>query len=95
MNNIILESEEDEGLDFEVETGDQDLDQDFNAKICLVRRFMVDGVIDFPSMKQMMTTLKEVDINLYLFQLYHEVDIKRVLDNSPCSFNQNALVVKE
>lgn len=104
MNNVTIEDEEDEGLAFEVEAGEQYLDasQEINAELCLVGRFLVDGVIDFPSMKQTLAALwrpgkgvfiKEVDINLYLFQFYHMVDMKRVIEGSPWSFNRKALVI--
>lgn len=103
MNNITLEDEEDEGLAFEVSTEDRLTDQEFNAQLCLVGRFLVDDVVDFPAMKQTMPALwrpgkgvfiKEIDVNLYLFQFYHEVDIMRVVAGSPWSFNIKALVIK-
>lgn len=103
MNNVTLEDEEEDGLAFEVPTGDQygDDNLEINAELCLVGRFLVEGVVDFQAMKQTMAALwrpgkgvfiKEVDINLYLFQFYHVVDIKRVIEGSPWSFNRKALV---
>ncbi|KAL8154679.1 hypothetical protein AgCh_000143 [Apium graveolens] len=35
--------------------------------------------------------IKELDSNLYLFQFYHEIDVKRVLEGCPWSFNRRAL----
>lgn len=35
--------------------------------------------------------MKELDSNLYLFQFFHEIDVKRVLEGSPWSFNKRAL----
>lgn len=76
MNNITLEDEENEGLAFEVTTEDLNVDQEINPHLCLVGRFLVDGVVDFPAMKQTMAALwrpgkgvfiKEIDVNLYLF----------------------------
>lgn len=37
--------------------------------------------------------IKEVDINLYVFQFYHEIDIKRVIEGSSWSFNRKALII--
>ncbi|XP_074326563.1 uncharacterized protein LOC141664509 [Apium graveolens] len=104
MNNIKLDDEEDEGPALEVEARDQDLDSNtqINAELCLVGRFLVEGVIDFPLMKQTMAALwrpgkgvfiKEIDVNLYVFQFYHMVDMKRVIDGSPWSSNRKVLVI--
>lgn len=89
MNNMALDDEDDEGLAFEEETGEKFLNssQDLNIDLCLVGRFLFEGAIDFTAMKQTMAALwrpgkgvyiKEVDVNLYVFLFYHEVDIKRV-----------------
>lgn len=37
--------------------------------------------------------IKEVDANLFLFQFYREIDIKRVIDGSSWSFNRRALII--
>lgn len=37
--------------------------------------------------------IKELDVNLFLFQFYHEIDIKRVIDGCPWSFNRRALAI--
>ncbi|XP_074324082.1 uncharacterized protein LOC141661000 [Apium graveolens] len=37
--------------------------------------------------------IKELDTNLYLFQFFHEVDVKRVMEGCPWSFNRRALVM--
>lgn len=103
MNNVTLEDEEDEGLAFQGDTGiEQGEGQgDFIAELCLVGRFLSEGVVDFPSMQQTRAALwrpgkgvyiKEVDVNLYVFQFYHEIDIKRVIEGSPWSFNRKALI---
>ena len=38
--------------------------------------------------------MKELDTNLYLFQFFHEVDIKRVVEGSPWTFNNNQLLIR-
>lgn len=74
----------------------------FNAKLCVVARFISDGHVEFPAMQQTLASLwrpgrgvymKELEPNLYLFQFYHELDVKRVLEGSPWSFNRRALVM--
>lgn len=57
MNCISLEDEEEEGLAFEVETGEADGNPDYNANLCLVGRFLSDGVVDFLAMQQSMAAL--------------------------------------
>lgn len=37
--------------------------------------------------------MKELDMNLFIFQFYHEVDVKRVMEGCPWSFNRRALVM--
>lgn len=104
MNNISLDDEEDDGLILEGIAGETFLEsiKDFNAELCLVGRFLIEGVVDFPAMQQTMAALwrpgkgvfiKEVDVNLYLFQFYHEVDIRRVMNGSHWSLNRKALVI--
>lgn len=39
-------------------------------------------------------TVREVDPNLFLFQFYHEKDMKRILEDGPWSFEQNLLVLR-
>ncbi|KAL8158273.1 hypothetical protein AgCh_002828 [Apium graveolens] len=72
----------------------------FNAKLCVVARFITDGHADFQALQQTLAALwkpgrgvyiKELETNLYLFQFFHELDVKRVLDGSPWSFNRRAL----
>lgn len=36
--------------------------------------------------------MKEVEPNRYIFQFYHEVDIKRVIDGSPWTFGRFQLL---
>ncbi|XP_074347410.1 uncharacterized protein LOC141686264 [Apium graveolens] len=104
MQHITLDEEEEGGLALEgfEEAGQGENLGDFNAKLCLVGRFLSEGVMDFQAMQQTLAAIwkpgrgvyiKEVDVNLYLFQFYHEVDIKRVLDGNPWSFNRKTLII--
>lgn len=38
--------------------------------------------------------MKELEINFYLFQFYHEVDVKRAMNDCPWSFNRRALIMQ-
>lgn len=73
-----------------------------NVRWCLVGRFINDGVVDFTAMKHTLVSLwrpgksvyiKEVDVNLYVFQFYHELDMKRVSSGSSWTFNIRALII--
>lgn len=37
--------------------------------------------------------MKEIDVNLYVFQFYHELDLKRVINGSPWTFNRKVLII--
>ncbi|XP_017217178.1 uncharacterized protein LOC108194750 [Daucus carota subsp. sativus] len=87
MNNIILQ---------------EDVSLVSDAKLCLVGRFLTKGVIDFQAMQQTLAALwrpgkgvhiRELDVNLFQFQFYHELDIKRVIEGSPWSFNRKVLII--
>lgn len=104
MNAISLEDEEEGGLQIEEPTGDVIglHAQGFDPKLCVVGRFISEGKVDFMAMQHTMAALwkpgrgvymKELDSNLYLFQFYREIDVKRVMEGCPWSFNRRALVM--
>lgn len=104
MNNVLLEEEEEAVLAIEEEEDlvNQQLFSGYNAKLCLVARFLTEGRVDFPAMQHTMAALwkpgkgvyiKELDAKMYLFQFYHELDVRRVIEGSPWSFNRRALVI--
>lgn len=104
MNDITLEEEEESGIAIPVtkDTENFDILNGLDAKLCLVGRFITEGVIDFTAMKHTLAALwkpgrgvfiREVETNLYLFQFYHEIDIKRVIEGSPWSFNRKVLII--
>lgn len=75
--------------------------QGFDSKLYLVGHFM-NEVVDFHVMQQKLASLwntgrgvfiEDIDVNFYLFQFYHEIDIKMVVEGSPWSFNMNALII--
>lgn len=104
MNNITLEDEEDSGIALEGLDGENQSEgfQNYNAELCLVGRFITEGVVDFQAVQQTLAALwrpgkgvhiKELDVNLYLFQFFHAIDIKRVCEGSPWTFNRKALII--
>ncbi|KAL9462410.1 hypothetical protein AB3S75_000419 [Citrus x aurantiifolia] len=97
-----LEEEEEGGL---IVPGDEEEDNgDFriDSRYCLVGRFLTDKVINFGAMKNTMAALwrpgkgvcmKDLSPTLFLVQFFHEIDIKRVLDSRPWTFDQHILLV--
>ncbi|KAJ9135110.1 hypothetical protein P3X46_032329 [Hevea brasiliensis] len=71
--------------------------------MCLMHYFITDCVINFNAMKHTVATLwhlgkgiciKELGSSLFMFQFFHEVDVSRVVDLSPWSFDQHLLLFK-
>lgn len=102
INNISLEDEDEGGL--EIITGNADETQTgFDAKLCVVGKFLTEGRTDFQALQQTLAALwkpgmgvyiKELETNLFLFQFYHEVDVKRVMEGCPWSFNRRELLMR-
>uniref|UniRef100_A0A803NYV8 DUF4283 domain-containing protein n=1 Tax=Cannabis sativa TaxID=3483 RepID=A0A803NYV8_CANSA len=92
--SITLEGEDNSDFAFDfVEEGEQPIDE----KWCIVGRFLTERAIDFDVMRHMMASLfqpgkgmyvKELKPNRYLFQFYHEIDLERVIEGSPWTFNR-------
>lgn len=104
MSAISLEDEEEGGFEFleSTEDGNGLQIQGFNPKLCVVGRFISEGKVDFAAMQHTMDALwkpgkrvylKELDLNLYMFQFYHEIDLNRVMEGCPWSFNRRALLM--
>uniref|UniRef100_A0A803NGT3 DUF4283 domain-containing protein n=1 Tax=Cannabis sativa TaxID=3483 RepID=A0A803NGT3_CANSA len=97
-DQIQLEEEEDGGLLCDIVA---DVGQPIDDRWCLVGKFLTKRLIDFDAMQNTLASLwqpgkgmfvKELDLNLYIFQFYHEIDIQRVMDGSPWTFNRFQLV---
>ncbi|XP_030483377.2 uncharacterized protein LOC115699973 [Cannabis sativa] len=76
---------------------------DFDGRWYLVGKLLSDRPTDFDSLRNVLALLwrpgrgmyvKELETNRYLFQFFHEVDISRVLEGTPWTFNRNPLVVE-
>ncbi|KAF4375826.1 hypothetical protein G4B88_026405 [Cannabis sativa] len=92
FDNLTLEDEEEIGISIEDNGGPEEIEFVYDPQLCLVGKFIVNGAVDFLSMQQTLPALwkpgrgvyiKELGANLYLFQFYHEIDIKRVCEGSP------------
>ncbi|KAF4390306.1 hypothetical protein F8388_019961 [Cannabis sativa] len=103
FDNLTLEDEEEIGISIEDNGGPEEIEFVYDPQLCLVGKFIVNGAVDFLSMQQTLPALwkpgrgvyiKELGANLYLFQFYHEIDIKRVCEGSPWYFNRKALIVE-
>lgn len=59
MNNILLEEEEEGGiaLDAENVAENEEIAHNWDAKLCLVGRFLTEGMLDFQAMQQTMAAL--------------------------------------
>ncbi|KAH9670971.1 reverse transcriptase domain-containing protein [Citrus sinensis] len=101
--NISLEEEEEGGL---IVVGDEEIGdgkERIDSRFCLVGRFLTDKVINFAAMKHTMASLwrpgkgvciRDLSPTLFLFQFFHEIDVKRVLESGPWTFDQHILLVK-
>lgn len=84
-----IEGEDQGGISYEK---DSTLISEIDTRWCLVGKFLTDSSIDFQAMQHKVASLwrpgkcmyvKMLDPNRFLFQFYHEIDIKRVCDGSP------------
>lgn len=66
----------------------------------LIGTLLIDKVVKFNFLKETMATIwrpvkrmmpKEIATNLFIFQFFHEKDIRRVIEEGPWSFDQHLL----
>uniref|UniRef100_A0A803NZ69 DUF4283 domain-containing protein n=1 Tax=Cannabis sativa TaxID=3483 RepID=A0A803NZ69_CANSA len=95
---IILEEEETEVLRI---PGSNIEEVAIDTRWCLVGKLLTGRVSDFNVFQNMMAFLwqsgmgmyvKELNPNLFLVQFYHEIDIQRVIDGSPWSYDQKPFI---
>lgn len=98
--NISLDNDDEEDLSYD--QGVEDLTE-IDDRWCLVGRFLTERTLDFQAMQHKMATLwrprrglfiKDLDANRYLFQFCHEVDITRVIEGSPWTFDRVPLLIE-
>ena len=73
-----------------------------DPKLCLEGKFLTEGILDFTAMQHTLAMLwkpgkgvfiKAIEANLFIFQFYHVIDMNRVIEGSPWSFNRRALLI--
>lgn len=73
-----------------------------NLDDCLVGRLLMEQTVNFSALKTRLTniwkpkrgiSIKEVGCSRFLFQFFHPLDLKRILDGSPWSFGNWPLIV--
>ncbi|KAF4366201.1 hypothetical protein F8388_014919 [Cannabis sativa] len=77
------------------EVGEEiEINYSFNARWCLVRKFLSSKLMDLEFVQSQLASLwkprmsmdvKQLKSNLFLFQFFHEMDIQRVIKDSPTS----------
>lgn len=100
MARLNIDGEEDDGFEFRV--GGLAEEGEFNANLCLLRRFLSDKPIRSHIMKDRLSgiwrpgrgvLIKEVELGLFRFQFFHKVDLLRILNGGPWSFDNYMLVL--
>lgn len=78
-----------------ISTTEGDLEGGDNLNLCLVGRFLTDRPIRLQVMKDRMAdvSIRELEDGLFLFQLFHQVDVQRVLKGVPWSFDKHLLIL--
>ncbi|KAF4387376.1 hypothetical protein G4B88_026455 [Cannabis sativa] len=102
LYDIAIEDETKGGLDLQEWDTRGEEEFVFDWRLCLLGGFITAGTVDFPSMQLTLAALwkpgkgvyiKELDANRFLFQFFHEIDFKRVIEGSPWYFNRKALII--
>ena len=107
MSNICaglqLDEEEEGGLIVAGEEIGDPGDIRLDSKFCLVGRLLMDKGGNFIAMKNTMASLwrpgrgvciKNLSPTLFLFQFFHEIDVRRVLESCPWTFDQHILIIR-
>ncbi|MBA0700508.1 hypothetical protein Goari_027454 [Gossypium aridum] len=96
LANLALTDEEEEAFEEDAAVFDQ------NLQLCLVGRCLTDSIVHFPLLRNTMADLwhpirgiciSDLGERHFLFQFFHEVDIRRVLAGTPWFFNNHLLLL--
>ncbi|GAU35438.1 hypothetical protein TSUD_375280 [Trifolium subterraneum] len=99
INFESLNIDEEEELNFVV---GEDTDEQTDLNLCLVGLFVHDRPIQFNSMKACLAdvwrpvkgmTVKEATQGLYLFKIFHPLDVEEVLKGRPWTFDNFTLII--
>lgn len=97
---VTLSTSENENIELVIDSSNK-VEGFGNYDFCLVGRFLIDRLLNFQAMQNTMATLwrpskaiciQEMQLNLYLFRLFHNIDLDQVLEGSPGTFNNHLLV---
>ncbi|XP_019184789.1 PREDICTED: uncharacterized protein LOC109179748 [Ipomoea nil] len=97
---LMLKEEEAGGIELEAEDV---VENSECLKFAAVERLLTDQPKKFQIMRDTLAgawrpgkgvTIKELPLNLMLFQFYHEFDLMRVLEDGPWVFEQNLVLIK-
>ncbi|XVF73184.1 hypothetical protein PTKIN_Ptkin12aG0180700 [Pterospermum kingtungense] len=100
MEGLSLGKDEDGGLDLDVDYEFLQI-QSAKLELCLGGRFLSDKPINFIAMRNRVAdiwrpgrgvTIKNLGDNLFLFQFYHIIDLRRVLAGGPWYFDNQLLI---
>ncbi|XVF79455.1 hypothetical protein PTKIN_Ptkin14bG0224400 [Pterospermum kingtungense] len=98
LENLIIDNDDD-GL--VIDLGAVDVQQ-ARPDLCLVGRFTTDKAINFNVMRNRMASIwqpvkgvlvRDIGAGRFLFQFYHQIDMKRVFEVGPWSFDNHMLVL--
>ncbi|XVF67504.1 hypothetical protein PTKIN_Ptkin10aG0126500 [Pterospermum kingtungense] len=101
LKGLAITEENDEGFEF-TELGEEQ--PATNYELCLVGTFVMNRTLNFNVMKHRMACIwqpgcgmvvKDLRSKLILFRFYHPVDVKKVLDGGPWSFDNHLLLLHE
>ncbi|XP_060969447.1 uncharacterized protein At4g02000-like [Cannabis sativa] len=102
MEDTIRFNIEEEDLEAVIVTAGE-REEGIDDRWCLVGRLLSNRVIDFEKMQNVLASLwqpgmemfvKQLDTNRFLFQFYHEVDIQRVINGSPWTYDRMQLIIE-
>lgn len=99
---LSLSNEDEEGLILEDIPDGEKIE---GLERCLVGRLLTNRKVNFVAMQDTLSSIwrpvkgvfmEETDqMNIFLFKFFHDLDLQRVLDDGPWTFNQQALLIRK
>lgn len=100
FQKLDLSKDEEEELVFDVDDGENDVPPDLD--LCLVGRFLTNQAYNFNIMRSRMASIwkpgkgvlfKDIGNERFLIQFFHILDLRRVVDGGPWSFDNHPLII--
>ncbi|XP_055959759.1 uncharacterized protein LOC130014835 [Mercurialis annua] len=100
VNRLTILEEEEDVLDYSAEANVREAE----TSGWLVGRFLTDKIVNLIAMRQMMAfvwkpvrgvKVSEIKPNLFLFQFFHELDLARVVNEGPWTFEHHLFLCQE